>query len=175
MDKKTARKKILEKRLLLSQGFIERASKKICDKIKKTKEYKNAKIVALYFPIKNEVNILPLLKNKNKKFLLPRLEKEKLIFAPFRSLSELKAGRFRIPEPVAQEWRGRIDAIIVPAVAFSPTKHRLGYGKGFYDNFLKKIDPFKIGVAFDFQISHFAHEEHDAAMDVVITEKRTIA
>lgn len=174
MDKRTVRKGMLEKRLSLSREFIENASKKICKKIEKLKEYRNAKVVAVYFPIKNEVDVFPILKDKTKTFLLPRLEKEKLVFAPFSSFEELKKGRFGIPEPVAPKWDGPIDVILVPALAFSPTKRRLGYGKGYYDEFLKKIDTFKIGVAFDFQISHFAHEEHDAAMDVVITEKRII-
>lgn len=174
MDKKRVRREMLKKRLSLNKEFIKNASKKICNKIKKTKEYKNAKIVAIYFPIKNEVDVLPLLKSKTKTFLLPRLEKEKLIFAPFNSIKELKEGRFRIPEPIAPEWKEHIDVVVVPAVAFSPTKHRLGYGKGFYDKFLKKINPFKIGVVFDFQVRHFAHEEHDAVMDIIITEKRTI-
>jgi len=174
MDKRTVRKEMLEKRLSLSREFIENASKKICERIKEIGEYKNAKVVAVYFPIKNEVDIFPLLKNETKTFVLPRLEKEKLAFAPFSSLGELKKGRFGIPEPVAPKWEGSIDVILVPALAFSPTKHRLGYGKGYYDEFLKRVDPFKVGAAFDFQISHFAHEEHDAAMDVVITEKRII-
>ncbi|MEM2948186.1 MAG: 5-formyltetrahydrofolate cyclo-ligase [Candidatus Anstonellales archaeon] len=174
MDKKTLRKEMLKKRLSLSEGFIENASRKICNKIRRMEEYKNAKTVAIYFPIKNEVNVLPLLKDKTKKFLLPRLEKEKLVFAPFHSLQELKEGRFRIPEPISPKWKEKIDVVIVPALAFSPTKHRLGYGKGFYDKFLKKINPFKIGVCFDFQLRHFAHEEHDAVMDSVVTEKRVI-
>ncbi|MGB9719567.1 MAG: 5-formyltetrahydrofolate cyclo-ligase [Candidatus Anstonellales archaeon] len=174
MDKRTVRKEMLEKRLLLSEEFVKNASKKICGEIKKIEEYKNAKVVALYFPIKNEVDVLPLLRDKTKTFLLPRLEKEKLVFAQFGSIGELKEGRFGIPEPVAPAWRRRIDVIVVPALAFSPTKHRLGYGKGYYDKFLKKIDPFKLGAVFDFQVEHFAHEEHDALMDVVITEKRVI-
>jgi 5-formyltetrahydrofolate cyclo-ligase len=174
MDKKKVRKEMFEKRMGLPIEFLETESKRICEKIKGMKEYRNAKVVALYFPIKNEVDVLQLCEDKSKIFLLPRLENERLVFAPFGSLEELKKGRFGIPEPVAPEWKGCIDVIIVPALAFSPTKHRLGYGKGYYDGFLKKVDPFKIGVAFDFQISHFAHEEHDARMDVVITEKRTI-
>ena len=46
--------------------------------------------------------------------------------------------------------------ILVPLLAYDNQKNRLGYGKGFYDKFLKKfINKYKniltVGIAFSFQ------------------------
>jgi 5-formyltetrahydrofolate cyclo-ligase len=43
-----------------------------------------------------------------------------------------------------------IDLILVPLLAFDTNGYRVGYGKGFYDNFIKQCKPnvIKIGISF---------------------------
>ena len=70
--------------------------------------------------------------------------------------------------------------ILVPLLAFDKNKHRLGYGKGFYDKFLnkhskknKKITT--IGVAFSFQKHHkLPIYNKDYKLDYILTEKGII-
>jgi len=67
----------------------------------------------------------------------------------------------------------KVDIVVVPAVAFDLQGHRLGYGKGYYDRFLKKTKAVKVGVAYDFQIvEKLPAEQHDIPVDLIITPAR---
>ena len=73
-----------------------------------------------------------------------------------------------------------LDIVIVPALAFDYKKNRIGFGGGFYDNFLTKVRKMKKGilcvaVCYDFQIvEKIPTEEHDVRVDAVVSEKRVI-
>ena len=47
---------------------------------------------------------------------------------------------FGVMEPHDEEqmYRDSIDLMIVPALAISKDRSRVGYGKGFYDRYIKK-------------------------------------
>ncbi len=63
------------------------------------------------------------------------------------------------------------DIIIVPLVAFDRSKHRLGYGKGFYDRFLHTEKAITIGIGFSIQeVEHIPIEPHDETLSMIITE-----
>lgn len=70
--------------------------------------------------------------------------------------------------------------IIVPGVAFSFGKDRLGHGMGFYDNYLERlikhnIKVTKIGICYDWQIlESIPTQSHDIKMDIVVTPSRII-
>ena len=65
--------------------------------------------------------------------------------------------------------------MIVPLVAFDQKLNRLGYGGGFYDRFLKKMEKniiIKLGLAFSFQkIKKIPVEKFDKKLDYILTEK----
>ena len=52
---------------------IKDVSKKLVDKLKNTEEYGQAKNVMIFYPLKNEVNLLSLLNDKDKNFYLPKI------------------------------------------------------------------------------------------------------
>ncbi len=84
------------------------------------------------------------------------------------------------PEPRADAPRAEVDAldvVIVPALAFDPRGHRIGYGAGFYDRFLAGAPRARaLGVCFDFQVlAEVPTGPHDAAVGVVVTDKRSFA
>ncbi len=76
-------------------------------------------------------------------------ELESLIYT---SDAELIENEWGIREPSNGELVevSTIDLVLVPGVAFDRTGHRVGYGKGFYDRFLKRCRPdcTKIGLGF---------------------------
>lgn len=62
--------------------------------------------------------------------------------------------------------------MLMPGVAFDKKKHRIGYGKGFYDRYLSTFVPdFLIAVCFECQIlDEIPTQEHDFIPHKVITE-----
>ena len=66
-----------------------------------------------------------------------------------------------------------IDFILVPGLAFSKDRHRLGRGGGFFDRLLagRAQDAFKLGVGFSFQLlDTVPTEAHDILMDAIVTD-----
>jgi 5-formyltetrahydrofolate cyclo-ligase len=70
--------------------------------------------------------------------------------------------------------------ILVPGVAFDLNRARLGYGGGYYDKFLSKLNELnvnllKLALALELQIVQKVPSElHDFPMDLIITETRVI-
>lgn len=84
---------------------------------------------------------------------------------------------FGVLEPPEKEEivLAEIDVVVVPGVAFDRNGYRMGYGGGYYDNFLPKLRPDtkKIAVAFNMQIRDLVPIElHDVKMDMIITEQK---
>lgn len=50
----------------------------------------------------------------------------------------------------------------------------MGYGKGYYDRYLKYSNALKIGVAFDIQEINFEIKKTDVILDYMITESRSM-
>jgi len=67
----------------------------------------------------------------------------------------------------------QFDVVIVPMLGFDPkTRHRIGYGGGYYDKFLatqKKAR--KVGVCFEQGKVEISDESYDIPLDLIITEK----
>ncbi len=66
--------------------------------------------------------------------------------------TKFKKNEYNIPEPVdgLEVPVTKIDVVFVPLLAFDLNGNRVGYGKGFYDNFLSNCKPetIKIGLSF---------------------------
>ena len=79
-------------------------------------------------------------------------------------------------EPIKSKNK-RPDLMLVPLLAFDDKKYRLGYGKGFYDQYLNKnLKQYKniitVGIAFSFQKHHnLPVSRHDVKLDYIITEQ----
>ncbi|RRO15307.1 5-formyltetrahydrofolate cyclo-ligase [Flavobacteriaceae bacterium 14752] len=89
----------------------------------------------------------------------------------------IKENAWGIPEP--QEGLevpvNKIDVVFVPLLAFDRHGHRVGYGKGFYDRFLRQCrgNTLKIGLSFfDALDSTLTPNAHDVALDGVITPEK---
>jgi len=68
----------------------------------------------------------------------------------------------------------QIDVIIVPMLGFDPkTLHRIGYGGGYYDQFLAtQPQAQKIGVCFEQgKADNLPFDDHDEALDLIISEQ----
>lgn len=171
MDKESIRKSLLAERNSLSEQEVMERSKKIRYKIKNYSPFVESARIMIYFEIDSEVKVSPLLKD-NKEFYLPRVVNGNIIAIKFNGFANLKTNKFGINEPDGKEDRKNIDLCLVPGVGFDKTGNRIGYGKGYYDKFLREFKGLKIGVCYDFQlVEEIPSKSHDIKMDVVITEK----
>ena len=95
------------------------------------------------------------------------------------SLKEpLKINKYGIPESFSNK-KIYPDIILIPLVGFDSHLNRLGYGGGYYDRYLSKVQNknkiIKIGMGFSFQeFSNLPINKHDKKLDCIITEKKII-
>ena len=92
--------------------------------------------------------------------------------------SELELGAFGVLIPKSVSWVVP-DILLVPLIAFDSQGGRLGYGGGFYDRYISRIQNFKnvikIGLSFSFQkIMKLPTNQYDKKLDYIITEKNFI-
>lgn len=180
--KKDIRKYFLDKRTSMAQSEVLEKSRQICDRLKQIPAILEASDIHVYYPIRNEVDIKSFIEwiwSQEKKVVMPRAifktrELENYYIISFGQLEETKYGLFE-PRKISPLHLGSPDVIIVPGVAFTADKYRLGYGGGFYDRFLRKSFSLKIGVAYENQLADkLPLEEHDHKLDMIATEERLI-
>lgn len=168
-DKKELRKIALEKRALFSRD----KSIEITQKILNSDEFKIAKNIALYLPIKHEIDITGLLNFKSKNFYLPRCNNNDLEFVKYNDINSLVLGKFNILEPIGDKIQPDIlDIIYIPALMANSACFRLGYGKGYYDRFFKKYNlkaKKYIIVARELISDEFMQDEFDYKCDGIIS------
>jgi 5-formyltetrahydrofolate cyclo-ligase len=123
----------------------EKISLELIQKLQETEEYKQAKNIMIFYPKENEVNLLSLIDDETKIFYLPKIEGENLLCCPYKNGDELCVSCFKTKEPLSNAVeKSVLDLIIVPALAVDKEGYRLGYGGGFYDRFLARVNVFKI-------------------------------
>jgi len=88
----------------------------------------------------------------------------------------IKKNNWGIPEPVdgIEVNNSKIDVVFVPLLAFDKQGHRVGYGKGFYDNFLSACNPETIKIGLSFFEAEACIEgiiESDVPLDYCVTPK----
>lgn len=136
MDKKIdLRSKAKEIRKNLNMDDI---SKQLVQKLRNHSIYKNAANILLFYPLKDEVNLLSLLED-DKHFYFPRVNCNDLLICPYNKGDKLEKSSFGVLEPCTSPVESDIlDLIIVPALLVDKVGYRLGYGGGFYDRFLSE-------------------------------------
>ena len=180
MNKDILRESMRKKRRLLPPDFIQQSSDKIKDTVLSLKDIKNAQLIMVYlsaFKEPDTFNLISELLDSGKEICVPITDMDTFTITPARlvSLDNLTRGAYGISEP--KEFisvpTSEIDVALIPGIAFTASGDRLGFGKGYYDRFLKNFNGTKIGIGYDFQITDkIPSDEHDIGMDMIITEKR---
>jgi|TARA_Y100000310_G_C20351074_1_gene654373 5-formyltetrahydrofolate cyclo-ligase len=170
------RRVILRKRNRLSKEEVIKKSRIIKDKLFNSEEYKKAKIIMFYASFGSEVNTLDMIKEslKDKTICIPIVKNNIIIASKIKDIEELdKKNKYGIFEvSVIKKINTKdIDLVVVPGIAFDKKNNRIGYGKGYYDNFLKNFKNKKVGLAFNLQILEIIpNDEWDVRLDKVISE-----
>jgi 5-formyltetrahydrofolate cyclo-ligase len=129
-------------------------SDEICENVLQMTQWQEAQNAVLFLPLPSEPIITPLKLDcdvrKIPEVIIPQNPKNGL----------------QLPD--------QIDLILVPGVAFSKDRHRLGRGGGFFDRLLsdRGKNAFKLAICFSFQVvDSIPTEEHDVKVDAVVTEQ----
>ena len=176
--KNQVRELLVQKRRVMSASDRQMYSQQILEQLEQMTCFREAKTVLLYYPVQNEVDVLPLVKKyKHEKTLLfPVSHRRGMTVHPYAGNAHMHRGKFGIPEPTTPEYTGDIDLVIVPAVAFDAKGRRLGRGGGYYDRFIKKQPHATlIGVGYDFQlVEEVPTLRHDQKVHRIILPSQTI-
>lgn len=144
---------------------------------KKLNPYKN---ILSFYSIKTEINIDLLNQDlfKKHKLLLPKIEDTSLSshkitkFEFIRSAFGTLEPHPKFSNPIALE---KVDCILVPALGFDHLRHRIGYGRGHYDQLLEKLQkdhlkPYTMGIGFQEQlcIKPLPIEKHDITLNELL-------
>lgn len=169
-DKNEMRRDFLNKRLELTKENIKKLSNQISLKV-----YSNFFLlsgnVGIYFPIRNEVDILILTDYGVQNTSIPLMQGKDMIFKKWNKSEPNNVGRYGVIEPLKTAETVVPSTIIVPLVAFDEQRNRLGYGSGYYDRYLQNYKGLKIGVAFEVQKAKtIPAEKLDIKLDYIVTE-----
>ncbi|HIP42665.1 MAG TPA: 5-formyltetrahydrofolate cyclo-ligase [Aquifex aeolicus] len=175
-EKEKLRREGLYKRVNLSEEKRKKFSERIVNNLESLPEYKSAKKVLLYCPVKGEPDLTPLFEKvlKGKELILPKVKGKELELYKVSSYQCLKKGKFGIPEPIEGKIipPEELDFIVIPGIVFDLQGYRLGFGKGYYDRLLKKTKGIKVGVAYSFQlVDKLPRDPWDVPVDIIVTEK----
>lgn len=181
--KNRLRKSLLEKRLKefperdIEQGQIEELLFPLPEMI-------TAQTVFCYVDYRGEVktrNIIKQLLKEGKTVCVPYLKSSKppMKAKKINSLDELTEGVYGIetaPTEAQEVSPEEIDVVIVPGAAFDTQGNRLGYGGGFYDEFLSRLNRNKtkcIAPLFSFQlVKKVPTDDRDEPVDILVTPSR---
>jgi len=137
-------------------------------------------IVSGFWPMRSEVDVRPMmhgLAEGGARLCLPAIiDKTTIVFRELvRGAALIDTGYGTSgPGPEAEVLEPSI--MLVPLAAFDARGHRIGYGAGFYDRAIARLQdaghsPRLVGIAFDCQeISIVPDEPHDAIIPEIITE-----
>ena len=183
MNKDEIRTIYKQKRAELSEIEIVKLSSQICFLLSSTFTLDDKKC-SIFLPIKkfNEVDTFNILDMFNHKQIIFTVSKSnastgELDHFIYEGRNQLKENQWGIPEPMygVEINPTALDVVLVPLLAFSADGHRVGYGKGYYDRFLKKCrkDCLFIGLSlFDEPVEINDINEDDIALHKCVTPNK---
>ena len=125
------------------------------------------------------LNILEKFEKKDYIISLPRILKNNRIdFFEWSFQEPLEINRLGIPETTSDK-KIFPNILLIPLVGFDNHLNRLGYGGGYYDRYLSRIDNkhkiIKVGIGFSFQeVKKLPTNKYDKKLDCIITERKII-
>ena len=180
--KQELRKRMRAVRGALPVSACEARSHEITKRVVALANFKSAKTVLAFSSIRREVRTRAIMQaawTTGKHVALPRIVERELRLHLIGADTELAEGSFGVPEPPEDAPRispGTVDFALVPVLAVDPRGYRIGYGGGYYDRLLPRLDNARsCALAFDFQlIAEVPELPIDVSVDFVVTDERLI-
>jgi 5-formyltetrahydrofolate cyclo-ligase len=180
--KQAFRRQMLAERAALPAGERADRSRAACRHLLSFAKLAACRTVMAFHPIREELDIVPFLdsaRQRGQEVWLPLTVVTERRLIPYRYTGPdmLRPGAYGImePDPAKAEEAdlAKLDAVLVPGVAFDRQGGRMGYGGGFYDRFLSALDrkPLLIGCGYGLQVVQSVPvEPHDVRLDYLVTE-----
>lgn len=115
---------------------------------------------------------------QKKRLAAPRImDSQRMIAVPLTDWSALEPGQLGILTPLGEtEFEGDFDVCITPGLGFTTEGKRLGYGRGYYDQWFGSHNvTHKIALAYECQLlDDLPTHANDINVDKIVTEKRII-
>jgi len=141
-------------------------------------------IVSGFFPMRSEINPLPLLRKlagDGARLALPVIagRGKPLVMRAWTIGDALASGQWGIREPKPSAPEVDPDILIVPLACFDRSGQRIGYGAGYFDMTIRRLRGLKpvtaVGIAFAAQeIDRVPATDRDEPLDLVLTERDVI-
>lgn len=183
--KKQIRLRMLERRDEIPYSEVLSASMQIREHLRAWKIFRAARCVCCYISVRSEMStsgvILRALES-GKTVLAPKVFGETIRFFRIRNLTDdLERGTFGVLEPTAGTEEADpardADLCLIPGVAFDARGNRIGYGKGYFDRFLKTLPPRvpTLGLAYDCQLlDAVPADADDVPVQYLVTPSRGV-
>jgi 5-formyltetrahydrofolate cyclo-ligase len=181
--KQELRKRMAGVRRVMPLEACAARSAALCARLCELREFERASTVIGYVATRKEADPASALSAAHaagKRVGLVRVEEDGRLwlhrYAPGDALVDNSYG---IAEPDARAPRieeAEVSLIIVPALVVDSSGYRVGYGKGYYDRLLPRLErAFSVVIAYDFQLlAEAPHTHGDVAVDCVVTDKQTL-
>ena len=179
-EKMLARKKAKSLREQLHKNYCDTAPKQLSNFVPDLLKNFKCSVVAGFFPIYTEINIIPLMQElaaKRCKLCLPvtPIVPNVLIFRSYILGQKLELGSYNTKHPGEESFQEFPDLVLIPLLSFDKDFNRLGYGGGYYDRTIFKYRRSKqkvafVGVAYSEQvIDKVPTTLDDAPLDGILT------
>lgn len=182
--KENKRSCALKKRSRAHSLYADVATEKILESFLETFKLKKSCKISGYWPVGQELNIVPLLNHLyhlDFTCCLPVVHKvnDCLLFRKWTPGIKMQRDKCGILTPPSSFPIILPDLILTPIVAYDNKGNRLGYGAGYYDRTIfalrkkKRKTLIVIGVAYEDQcLKSLPRNSYDQSLDWVITEKK---
>ena len=185
MKKSDLRKIYLEKRKNLSQDEVFMLSERIFENFVNYFEPVSSQKIHIFIPIEKfkEINtqiFINYFLSRNIKVFVPKIVDTKLISVEIFSDTQFETNNWGISEPISNIDSEVLDFdfVVTPLLYCDFKGNRVGYGKGFYDEFFSNIskDSKKIGVNY-FNPDDMIDDvwENDIPLDYLVTPKDVLS
>lgn len=182
LNKKNIREEIIDKRNNLILDIKQNYDSLIFEEIINSEIYKKSKKIFTYISFGSEVDTIKLIKysfSNNKEVYVPKINKQTkdMIALKIHNFNNMSVDKWGIIEPNSVDKTNigtDFDLIIMPGIAFDKQGNRIGYGGGYYDKYISKLNNASnlLALAYDFQIiQDIESESHDIKVDFILTNK----
>lgn len=178
--KKQLRKEALARRDALDPFWRIEASLEMAETARDHITLEPGAIVSGFWPMRSEVDVRPMmfaLREHGARLCLPAiLDKTTIAFRELVRGAPLVEMGFGTHGPGEEAEVLDPDIMLIPLAAFDARGHRIGYGAGYYDRAISRLQdagkqPRLIGIAFDCQeVPLVPDEPHDVVIPEILTE-----